>query len=73
MATLASQSMSKIVNSIFAINPNRMDGIEGQANVLGIHMEGRYLNPSKKGAQAEENILPPDADFIIENKNMQVD
>ena len=60
MATLASQSMSKIVNSIFAINPNRMDGIEGQANVLGIHMEGRYLNPSKKGAHNIEYLAKPD-------------
>ena len=61
MATLASQSMSKIVNSIFAINPNRMDGIEGQANVLGIHMEGRYLNPSKKGAHNIEYLAKPDS------------
>lgn len=35
------------------------------AEILGVHAEGPFINPSKKGAQAEENILVPDADFIL--------
>ena len=40
------------------------------AEILGIHAEGPFINPSKKGAQAEENILEPDADFIIDNADI---
>ena len=40
------------------------------AEILGVHAEGPFINPSKKGAQAEENILPPDADFILENADI---
>ena len=40
------------------------------AEIIGVHAEGPFINPSKKGAQAEENILAPDADFIIENADI---
>lgn len=40
------------------------------AKILGIHSEGPFINPSKKGAQPEEHILPPDAEFIIENADI---
>ena len=40
------------------------------AEIIGVHAEGPFINPTKKGAQAEENILTPDADFIIENSDI---
>ena len=40
------------------------------AEIIGVHAEGPFINPSKKGAQAEENILAPDADFILENADI---
>lgn len=40
------------------------------AKILGINCEGPFINPSKKGAQPEEYILPPDGDFIIENADI---
>ena len=40
------------------------------AEILGVHAEGPFINPSKKGAQAEENILPPHADFILEHSDI---
>ena len=42
----------------------------GGAEILGAHAEGPFINPSKKGAQAAENILTPDANFIIENSDI---
>ena len=42
----------------------------GGAEIIGVHAEGPFINPSKKGAQAEANILKPDADFIIENADI---
>lgn len=40
------------------------------AEILGVHAEGPFINPTKKGAQAEENILAPDADFVLENADI---
>ena len=42
----------------------------GGAEILGVHAEGPFINPKKKGAQAEANILTPDADFILENADI---
>ena len=36
------------------------------AQILGVNAEGPFINPSKKGAQAAENIRPGDADFLKE-------
>ncbi len=40
------------------------------AKILGIHSEGPFINPSKKGAQPEEHILPPDSKFILDNADI---
>ena len=59
MATLASYPMSKLINSIFAINANRLNTTNSGAHIVGIHLEGRYLNPEKKGAHNEELLAKP--------------
>ena len=40
------------------------------AKILGINCEGPFINPSKKGAQPEEFILPPNGDFIVDNADI---
>lgn len=40
------------------------------AQVLGAHAEGPFINPKRKGAQAEEAILAPDADRVIKHKDI---
>ena len=40
------------------------------AKILGINCEGPFINPSKKGAQPGEFILPPDGEFIVEHADI---
>ncbi len=35
------------------------------AEILGVHLEGPFVNPSKKGAQNADYILPPDAERLL--------
>lgn len=38
----------------------------GGAHLVGINMEGPFISPSKKGAQAAENIMRCDYDYFCE-------
>ena len=40
------------------------------ARILGVNSEGPFINAAKKGAQAEEHILRPDADFIKKHSDV---
>ena len=44
-------------------------GFDG-AQALGCHAEGPFINPHKKGAQAESAILPPDAGKLLRHKDI---
>ena len=40
------------------------------ARILGINCEGPFISPLKKGAQAEEHIKKPDAEFIKKHSDI---
>jgi len=40
------------------------------AQVLGAHAEGPFINPKRKGAQAEKDILPPDAGKVLAHQDI---
>ncbi len=40
------------------------------AEILGVNLEGPFINPKKKGAQAEDHIKSPDAKFVIDNADV---
>lgn len=40
------------------------------AYLAGVNAEGPFINANKKGAQAEEHIKAPDADWVIKNSDI---
>ena len=55
LPTTMTMSKDKIIRSLRSICEAVRKGTAG-AEILGIHMEGPYINPEKKGAQKEEDI-----------------
>lgn len=71
LPTTMTVSMDQIVAALNAVRSLKEESKTwGGAEIIGVHAEGPFINPSKKGAQAEENILKPDADFIIKNSDI---
>ena len=71
LPTTMTVSMEQIVASLNAVRSLKEESKSwGGAEIIGVHAEGPFINPSKKGAQAEENILAPDADFVIANEEI---
>lgn len=58
LPTTMTMSKDKILRSLRSIGEAAKKGTAG-AEILGIHMEGPYINPEKKGAQKEEDIRVP--------------
>ena len=59
--TLPKDDLLKIFGTIEEIKD------EPEAEVIaGVNMEGPFIDPVKKGAQAEENIVAPNAEFFRE-------
>lgn len=61
LATTMTCPMSEIEAAIEALASYQKDQPEAVANMVGIHLEGPFINRSKKGAQPEEAILKPSA------------
>lgn len=59
MPTVASVPLEQMTKA--ADRVNRFVPCDGEASFCGVHFEGRYLNPKKKGAHAEELLAPLDA------------
>lgn len=61
LITMATNSIEKFVRGIEAVKEYQAAGGKG---LLGIHLEGPYLNPVKKGAHLEKFIKKPGMDEI---------
>lgn len=62
MPTLASATLDSLERSTAAIAERR--NLPGTAAFAGVHLEGRYLSPKKRGAHASELLAAPSADEI---------
>lgn len=71
LPTTMTVAKAEIVAALDAVRSLKEESTKWDgAEILGVHAEGPFINPSKKGAQAEENILVPDADFILEHADI---
>lgn len=59
LATLASDTYESLITSIDQISDVRNNKIPQGAKILGIHLEGRYLNPEKRGAHEASLLCVP--------------
>ena len=62
MPTLASDTLENLKKAADRINAAKKVGYGSV--FAGIHLEGRYLNPQKRGAHAEDLLATPDASEI---------
>jgi N-acetylglucosamine-6-phosphate deacetylase len=71
LPTTMTVSKGEIIAALDAVRSLKEESTSWDgAEIIGVHAEGPFINPSKKGAQAEENIIPPDAGFLIENSDI---
>ena len=68
--TTMTVSMAEITKAFDTVRAVKNSGEYYGARILGVNSEGPFINSKKKGAQAEEHILRPDADFIIANSDI---
>ncbi|MDO4618328.1 MAG: N-acetylglucosamine-6-phosphate deacetylase [Clostridia bacterium] len=65
--TVSKAEIEAAFDSIRAVkNSNEYYG----SRILGVNSEGPFINKAKKGAQAEEHILKPDAKFIKKHSDI---
>lgn len=68
--TISWQDIEAAFDIIRKLKPvSRLADFDG-AQILGAHAEGPFINPKRKGAQAEKDIIPPDARRILKHKDI---
>jgi N-acetylglucosamine-6-phosphate deacetylase len=68
--TCCTAKEDKLIEKIKAIVKSM--GKEKGANILGIHLEGPFINKKHKGAQNEANIIKPDMELFCACDNVKL-
>lgn len=62
LPTTMTMSIADVSQAVDAVA--ELKGHEKGAKILGVHLEGPFISPKHKGAQAEENIIEPTIDHF---------
>lgn len=65
--TVSKEEIEKAFNSVREV---KNSGEYYGSRILGVNSEGPFINAAKKGAQAGEHILKPDAEFIKKHSDI---
>lgn len=68
--TVAWGEIEQALATVQKLMPESADAAFEGSEILGVHAEGPFINPKRKGAQAEEAILPPDAQRVLPYKHL---
>ena len=66
--TVSMDEINTALNTVRSLKDESKDW-EG-AEILGVNLEGPFINPKKKGAQAETHIKQLDSKFVIDNADI---
>ena len=66
--TVAKDQIDASVQSVRVLMEESKSWLGSQ--ILGVHAEGPFINVKRKGAQNEECIIPPDAEWVIKNSDV---
>jgi len=65
LATTTTSSKDKILKAIEEIVKAKSIGVDG-ADIIGIHLEGPFINEKRSGAQDKKTVLAPDIEILNE-------
>ena len=69
--TTMTVSMEEINTALDTVRSLKVESQDWDgAEILGVNLEGPFINPKKKGAQSEAHIKPLDPQFVIENSDI---
>lgn len=68
--TVSMEEINAALNTVRSLKGESKDWCG--AEILGVNLEGPFINPKKKGAQSEAHIKPLDPQFVIENSDIIV-
>ncbi len=66
--TVSTEEINKSLNAVRSLKQKSKQWCG--AEVLGVNLEGPFINPEKKGAQAEAHIKAPDSMLILDNADV---
>lgn len=62
--TMEQEKIEAAIKNAREFKKLQLEGKEFGSNLLGIHMEGPFINPEFKGAQDEKNIQKPNSSWV---------